>query len=80
MKLPRDLSGKELARALAILGYTPTRQTGSHLRLRTVESGEHHVTVPQHKTLPLGTLAAILSEVAEHFGITRDELASRIFR
>ena len=81
MKLPRDLSGKELAKALAVLGYTPTRQTGSHLRLRTVESGgEHHVTVPQNKALPLGTLAAILSEVAEHFGITRDELVSRIFR
>ncbi|MBZ5592051.1 MAG: type II toxin-antitoxin system HicA family toxin [Acidobacteriia bacterium] len=69
-----------MAKALATLGYTPTRQTGSHLRLRTPECGEHHATVPQHKVLPLGTLAAILSEVAEHFGITRDELVSQIFR
>jgi predicted RNA binding protein YcfA (HicA-like mRNA interferase family) len=33
MKLPRDLSGAELAKALAQLGYRVTRQTGSHLRL-----------------------------------------------
>jgi len=55
------------------------RQTGSHLRLQTLERGEHHVTVPLHKILPLGTLAAILSEIGGHFGLTRDEVAARIF-
>ncbi len=35
MKLPRDLSGDDLARALQQFGYQPTRQTGSHLRLIT---------------------------------------------
>ena len=33
MKLPRDLSGDELAKALARLGYIVDRQTGSHIRL-----------------------------------------------
>ena len=33
MKLPRDISGVELAKALERLGYRITRQTGSHLRL-----------------------------------------------
>ncbi len=46
MRLPRDLSGDALARALAELGYRMTRQTGSHLRLTTLEHGEHHVTEP----------------------------------
>jgi hypothetical protein len=29
--------------------------------------------------LRVGTLAAILSDVANHFGITRDEVAKRVF-
>jgi predicted RNA binding protein YcfA (HicA-like mRNA interferase family) len=35
MKLPRDITGIELAKRLEILGYQITRQTGSHLRLTT---------------------------------------------
>ena len=74
MRLPRDLSGDDLARALRRFGYTVTRQTGSHMRLTTVESGEHHITIPRHDALRLGTLAAILADVAAHLGLTRDEL------
>ncbi len=48
MRLPRDLSGSDLAQALHKLGYSITRQTGSHLRLTTHEHGEHHLTIPQH--------------------------------
>jgi predicted RNA binding protein YcfA (HicA-like mRNA interferase family) len=40
MKLPRAVSGDALAKALKALGYHITRQTGSHLRLTTVENGE----------------------------------------
>jgi predicted RNA binding protein YcfA (HicA-like mRNA interferase family) len=39
MKTPRDLSGAELAKALRKLGYTVTRQSGSHLRVTTREGG-----------------------------------------
>ncbi|KPJ54263.1 MAG: hypothetical protein AMS16_04880 [Planctomycetes bacterium DG_58] len=74
MRLPRDLSGDDLARALRRFGYTVTRQTGSHVRLTTVESGEHHITIPRHDALRLGTLAAVLADVAAHLGLTRDEL------
>lgn len=48
MKLPRDLSGSDLAKRLNALGYQITRQTGSHLRLTTQENGEHHITIPRH--------------------------------
>lgn len=78
MKLPRDISGVELAKALSKLGYQITRQTGSHLRLTTTESGEHHVTVPRHDPLRVGTLAGILDDVASHFGLNRDELLMKI--
>jgi predicted RNA binding protein YcfA (HicA-like mRNA interferase family) len=46
LRLPRDVSGDDLAKALSDLGYRVTRQTGSHLRLTTFEGGEHHVTIP----------------------------------
>jgi predicted RNA binding protein YcfA (HicA-like mRNA interferase family) len=79
MRLPRNLSGDDLAHALRIFGYRVTRQTGSHLRLTTVEQGEHHVTIPRHDALRVGTLAAILSDVGRQVGLSRDELVERLF-
>lgn len=78
MKLPRDVSGDELARALRVLGYQVTRQAGSHMRLTTIEDGEHHVTIPRHDPLRIGTLAGILDDVAAHFEIDRNELLARM--
>jgi predicted RNA binding protein YcfA (HicA-like mRNA interferase family) len=78
MKLPRDLSGPELAQLLRVLGYEVSRQTGSHLRLTTQQRGEHHITIPNHSPLKLGTLAAILADVAGHFGLSRKELLKQL--
>ncbi|MFN7087981.1 MAG: type II toxin-antitoxin system HicA family toxin [Burkholderiales bacterium] len=64
MRVPRDLSGTELIRRLGRLDYAVTRQSGSHIRLTTSENGEHHVTVPNHDPLRIGTLSAILVAVA----------------
>ena len=79
MKLPRDLSGTRLAQALGRVGYSATRQTGSHLRLTTASPSEHHVTIPIHDSLRVGTLAAILADVAAHQEINREELMLRLF-
>ena len=79
MRLPRDLSGNDLAQALRKLGYQVTRQTGSHIRLTATERGEHHLTVPDHNPLRVGTLSGILADVAEHFELSREELAARLF-
>ncbi len=79
MRLPRDLSGKDLAQALKVFGYETVRQTGSHLRLTTFGKGEHHITIPLHPSLRMGTLAAILSEVSEHFQLSREELIKKLF-
>ncbi|MFM7853545.1 MAG: type II toxin-antitoxin system HicA family toxin [Flammeovirgaceae bacterium] len=49
MKLPRDVSGSEFAKLLKKLGYTVTRQTGSHIRLTTEQNGQHHITIPNHR-------------------------------
>ena len=79
MRLPKDLSGRELARRLLQFGYEVTRQKGSHIRLTTVRSGEHHVTVPDHAALRAGTLNAVLSDVAAHAGLSRDEVLQMLF-
>ena len=79
MRLPRDLTGAQLIRALSQLGYTPTRQTGSHVRLTCQSPAQHHVTVPLHDPLRIGTLAGILAAVGDAQGLTRDALLSRLF-
>jgi predicted RNA binding protein YcfA (HicA-like mRNA interferase family) len=68
-----------LVKALTRLGYQATRQSGSHLRVSTEVNGEHHVTVPNHDPLRMGTLSAILSAVAAHHGMTRDALLQHLF-
>ena len=79
MKLPRDLSGAELAKALQRLGYRVTRQTGSHMRLTASGDIEHHLTIPSHDPLKVGTLAAVLADVAAHLHLEREELLTRLF-
>lgn len=79
MKLPRDLDGAELIRRLRRLGYAPVRQSGSHVRLtRTVGDEVHHITIPLHAPLKIGTLNSILTDVAEHLRLTRDELLKQL--
>ena len=70
----------DLAESLRVLGYRVTRQAGSPMRLTTEAGGEHHVTVPRHGTLRVGTLAAVLGDVAAgHFDMSRQELLNRLF-
>ncbi|CEP66733.1 Ribonucleotide reductase, stirrup [Moorella glycerini] len=79
MKIPRDISGEELARLLAKFGYQITRQTGSHLRLTTMFNGEHHITIPRHNPLRVGTLNGILIDVAKHLKISKEVLVKDLF-
>jgi predicted RNA binding protein YcfA (HicA-like mRNA interferase family) len=79
MKLPRNLSGAQLIKALQQLGYQTSRQTGSHVRLTSQRPKEHHLTIPLHDPLRIGTLAAILADVAAHHGMTREALIVRLF-
>ena len=79
MRLPRDISGIELATKLETYGYRITRQTGSHFRLTTFEKGEHHITIPNHTELRVGLLNSILTDIADHLKITKDELLDNLF-
>ena len=79
MKIPRNISGDELVKALAKYGYYVTRQTGSHLRLTTTENGEHHITIPAHNPLKVGIVSAILGDVAIHVKIAKESLIKELF-
>lgn len=80
MRLPRDLSGEDLAQALRRYGYEIVRQEGSHLRLTSVLKGtEHHITIPDHHQLRIGTLHKILRLVAIYLEMNIEDLATELF-
>ena len=76
MKLPRDLGGEELARRLAVFGYSVTRRSGL---TSTHKGSEHHVTIPAHRVLKIGTLAAVLKDIAAYLETDRRALDSELF-
>jgi predicted RNA binding protein YcfA (HicA-like mRNA interferase family) len=80
VKLPRDLSGAELAKLLRRYGYEEIRQSGSHIRVRSVAKGsEHQVTIPAHTSLKIGTLSGILLEIATYLEMSKETLARELF-
>jgi predicted RNA binding protein YcfA (HicA-like mRNA interferase family) len=80
MKLPRDLGGEELATRLGKYGYQVVRQTGSHIRLTsTYKNTEHHLTIPRHKPLRVGTLNGIINEVAAYLEMEKQNLIDGLF-
>lgn len=79
MRLPRDVSGTELAKMLKPLGYEVVRQTGSHMQLKTFQNGEHTITIPNHDFIRIGTLSQILSNIGQHFKLNKEEIAEKIF-
>ena len=74
MTTPRDCTGSKLVRALSKFDYTVLRQTGSHIRLVTHQSGVHHITVPNHDPIKVGTLHAVLKDVAAHHKLSVAQL------
>ena len=66
MRLPRDLSGEDLAKLLRQrYGYHLVRQKGSHMTLTATVGGiSHSVTVPRHRVIRVGTLSGIIGDVA----------------
>ncbi len=79
-KITRDISGKQLASLLKKFGYEITRQTGSHIRLTSSIKNEiHHITIPDHTPLKIGTLSNIIKEVANYLQITKEDFIKKLF-
>jgi predicted RNA binding protein YcfA (HicA-like mRNA interferase family) len=79
MKLPRNISADELISSTQKFGYVVTRQKGSHIRITTNINGQHHLTIPNHSPIKLGTLSSILNDIASHFNLSKEELIKRLF-
>jgi predicted RNA binding protein YcfA (HicA-like mRNA interferase family) len=79
MRIPRDISGLELIKILKPYGYQISRQTGSHIRITSEMNGLHHITIPNHNPLRIGTISSILLEVAQHFNLSKDVLVNQLF-
>jgi predicted RNA binding protein YcfA (HicA-like mRNA interferase family) len=80
MKIPRDVSAAEIISALTKLNYFVTRQNGSHIRLsNTSLKNDHHITIPNHSPIKIGTLNHILNDISEKLEISKDELNRKLF-
>jgi predicted RNA binding protein YcfA (HicA-like mRNA interferase family) len=79
MRLPRDLSGRDLAKGLCRhWDYREIHQTGSHILLQTETPGHQRIPIPAHKSLKVGTLNEILRQIANHKGVTRQAILESI--
>ncbi|HLD04486.1 MAG TPA: type II toxin-antitoxin system HicA family toxin [Candidatus Nanoarchaeia archaeon] len=67
-KLP-TLSGQEVIKLMAKVGYVADHQTGSHVILRHKDPPHRRLTIPNHKELDKGTLRAIIRQA----GLFREE-------
>jgi len=64
------VSGRELVKALAEIGYEFDRQRGSHMILRQKVSPYRRLVIPDHREIAKGTLRAIIKQA----GLTTEEL------
>ncbi|MEX1120104.1 MAG: type II toxin-antitoxin system HicA family toxin [Terrimicrobiaceae bacterium] len=78
MKLPRNVNGPKLVKALRVLGYVVDRQKGSHIRITSQQDGENHEVVPSHQPIKTGTLSGILKRIANHHGLTVEQLLEKL--
>ncbi|HXH99934.1 MAG TPA: type II toxin-antitoxin system HicA family toxin [Sphingobacteriaceae bacterium] len=74
MKISRDVSAQQLIKRLSKFGYIVTRQKGSHIRLsRISQEGTHHITIPNHNPIKIGTLVSIINDICNQLSITKEE-------
>lgn len=79
-KIPRDISGKELAILLKRYRYELVREKGSHLRLVSDFKGvKHKITIPNHHSIKIGILNNILCDLAEYLKTPKETLVDELF-
>jgi len=79
-KIPRDISGRELAQLLDKYEYEIKRETGSHMRLVSeIRGKEHKITIPDHNPIKIGTLNNILNDLADYLKIDKKLLIDELF-
>jgi len=80
-KIPRDISGRKLAKLLEKYGYQITRETASHIRLIShFKNKEHKITIPDHHPIKIGTFNNILNDLANYLEIDKKKLVDKLFK
>jgi len=80
-KMPRDISGRELAKLLHIYKYKIEREKGSHIRLvSTHKQSKYKITIPDHQPIKIGTLNNILNDISSYLEISKQELINELFK
>jgi len=75
MRIPRNLSGQTVAQVLVkSLEYRVIHQRGSHIVLETDEPAHQRIAIPDHRSLRIGTLNAVIRAVAAHKHVSKDEI------
>lgn len=78
MKIPRNVYGADLVKALRVLGYEVQRQRGSHITMTTTLNGPSKEVIPNHHPIKTGTLSGILKSIAVHHNLTVEELLKKL--
>lgn len=79
MKIPRDLSGREIVKARCKdWDYRQVHQEGSHMTLETRTPSRQRVVVPDHDCVRIGTLNSILRQVSAHKGVGKQEVLASL--
>lgn len=69
MQKLKQLSGKEIVKIFESYGFVLKRIKGSHVRLTLVtKESSHHITIPLHDKLKIGTYDNIVKEFENCFG------------
>jgi predicted RNA binding protein YcfA (HicA-like mRNA interferase family) len=72
VKIPRDLSGREIVKALCKRwDYRQVHQEGSHIILQTATPSHQRLPIPDHSPVRIGTLNSILKMVSRHKGVDK---------
>jgi predicted RNA binding protein YcfA (HicA-like mRNA interferase family) len=75
VKIPRDLSGRELVKILCKnWGYIEVNQEGSHIILQTETPSRQRIPVPDHSPVRVGTLNNILRLVSRHKNVEKEDI------
>ena len=70
----KQLSGKEVIKIFEAHGFEVKRTVGSHVRLSFFKNEtSHHITIPLHDSLKIGTLHGIIKEFELCFGREESE-------
>ena len=81
MRLPRSLSGRDLAGRFAWhYDYAVTRISGNRMTVtRVTMADKQSVTVPVHRSLHVGILNAIAKEVVKTSDLSRRSIRETLF-